>query len=264
MLAAQEIAEIESALETQAREWGRQRDFSEKRLAGWQSKTKVTEEKAQYLNNQRIAENSALLVECNDLRQVNRDLKTQCIRLQGALKEVRGEAAAASKRAVLGGTLPAGTPGISMSQRGGCSRPGTAGSASSGSSRQTAASTVFTYRSGPGGGSRPSTPGVEVPGRAGMLKASGPRPGSGSSTGTVVDVGGADMGELPPRAASAMAAAPGGGDGVGRLYKGRTGMGGGIGRPVSAGPAMMLPGSGAHAGIGGRPARIGCRKNWWI
>jgi hypothetical protein len=32
------IDEIESALETQAREWGRQRDFSERRLRAWKHK----------------------------------------------------------------------------------------------------------------------------------------------------------------------------------------------------------------------------------
>ena len=46
---------IESALETQAKEWGRQRDFSERRLRQWKHKEGVTGDKARYINNRRVA-----------------------------------------------------------------------------------------------------------------------------------------------------------------------------------------------------------------
>ena len=60
---------------TQAREWGRQRDFSERRLKAWKHKSKLVDDKSKYLNNKRVAENSALIVECNDLRMANRELR---------------------------------------------------------------------------------------------------------------------------------------------------------------------------------------------
>lgn len=40
------IDEIESALETQAREWGRQREFSERRLRTWKHKAQLVDDKA--------------------------------------------------------------------------------------------------------------------------------------------------------------------------------------------------------------------------
>lgn len=223
------IAEIESALETQAREWGRQRDFSEKRLSTWQQKAALTSEKARYLNNQRIAENSALLIECNDLRIVNKTLQTQVGRMQAALKGARLEAAAAKRMGGGGGSPDMRASDDRGGQAGGWSssgvrRPGTAGSVSSNGSRQTAASTVFTYRSA--GQSRASTP-------DNTMAAKGGGGASGMDTSAATDPG------LPP-------------SGAGRLYKGRTGIGAGPGRPVSAGPAMMLPepvevsGSGGH------------------
>ena len=78
---------IESVLETQAREWGRQRDFSERRLRQWKHKEEVTSDKARYINNRRVAENSALLRECNELRVLNGELKSRVKKLSIALAD---------------------------------------------------------------------------------------------------------------------------------------------------------------------------------
>ena len=156
---------VESALETQAREWGRQRDFSERRLAAWKHKSTLVDDKARYLNNRRVAENSALITECNELRMANKELKTRILKLASQLKESQYETVAARREAGTngggggggGGMMGGGRVGSAGGRPGTASsdasyrqqgRPGTAGSVTSAaSSRQTAASNVFTYQS---------------------------------------------------------------------------------------------------------------------
>ena len=117
---------VESALETQAREWGRQRDFSERRLAAWKHKSTLVDDKARYLNNRRVAENSALIVECNELRMANKELKTRIGKLASQLKESQYETLAAKREA---GSAP--RPGASGASGRGAGRGGRPTTASS-------------------------------------------------------------------------------------------------------------------------------------
>ena len=271
-----EIDEIESALETQAREWGRQRDFSERRLKAWKHKSQLVDDKSKYLNNKRVAENSALIVECNDLRMVNRELKLKIHQLTGMLKEAKTETLAAKRASfVNSGAVPMGVG----DQRGGGSvrdhapssagserpstvgRPGTAGSVSStatGRSGGTMSSNVFTYASRPTSGS--------VLGAQGVMKGDN-RPGSGESgrPGTANAERLAMLNEAeslediqllnslgpspesaqhqrnrPSSGSSDRGVAGGAGaaaPSMGKLYKGRTGL-----RPKSAGPMPIVAG----------------------
>ena len=268
--ASMDVDGIESALETQAREWGRQRDFSERRLAAWKHKSTLVDDKARYLNNRRVAENSALITECNELRMANKELKTRILKLASELKESQYETVAAKREAATNGGgrggggrvgSASGRPGTAGSdasyrQHG---RPGTAGSVTSAaSSRQTAVSNVFTYQSrASSAASNAAYAGQKRGGSAGSA-----RPFSAESVGA--GTGGQDpldtipsqmVAELPGRSSSALghvelsARIPGEAQqrpppgSTGRLFKGKTGL-----RPKSAsavvprqGDGVMLP-----------------------
>ena len=214
---------VESALETQAREWGRQRDFSERRLAAWKHKSTLVDDKARYLNNRRVAENSALISECNELRMANKELKTRIMKLASQLKEAQYETVAAKREAGTGGGKMggggrgrqgqgAGRPGTASSdasyrQQG---RPGTGGSVASSAGRSSAASNVFTYQSRASSAAPSMDYEQKRGGSAGSRDArpfsaeSQPEPAQLDTVQSGMAVGGPDAGMLPPRSMSAM------------------------------------------------------------